>query len=105
MTVTLKFPETQSPIEILEFITILTKQYCLESEWKELESMFNEFYHLEQVKYQLVHMYLTSYECALVIKLLNNIYMNSHRGGESIAREIAIKIADRCSCTSSYTFQ
>ena len=104
MTVILKFPETESPIEILEFITTLTKQYCLESEWKKLNLMFTEFYNIERVKNRSNSMSLTSYECALVIKLLNDLYLHSHHGGESIARQIAIKISDRCSCTSSYTF-
>jgi len=104
MTIPLKFPKTESSIEILEFITDLTKQYCLESEWKKLKLMFTEFYNVERINYRLRSMSVTSYECALVIKLLNDLYMHSHHGGESIAREVAVKIGDRCSCTSSYTF-
>ena len=104
MRIKLEFPETESPIEVLEFITNLTKQYCLESEWKKLKLVFTEFYTIERVKYRLKSMSVTSYECALVIKILNDLYMNDHRGGESIAREVAIKISDRCDCMNTYTF-
>lgn len=104
MRLKLEFPKTESPIEVLVFITDLTKQYCLEAEWKKLEPLFTKFHTIERVNFRLTSMSFTSYECALVIKLLNDLYMHSHHGGESIAREIAVKIGDRCSCTSSYTF-
>jgi len=104
MRVTLKFPETESPTEILEFLTNLTKQYCLEAEWKKLEPLFTKFYNIERVKHRLQDMSNTYQECGLVIKILNDIYMNYHWGTEGLARDIAIRVADRCNCMSSYTF-
>ena len=106
MRINLNFPYTQdSPKEeVIEFLTNLTKQYCLESEWKNIESLFTKFYTPEVINPIFEATKETSCECYLVIKLLNHLYVNYHWGKEAKAREIAIKIANRCGCFSAFSF-
>lgn len=102
----------KSSEEILEYFTNLVKQYCLEAEWKQLESVFVEFYALYKLgenNYNLEKCINSrSDECDFVIKLLNNLYINSagrvEIGSEIIARTLTYKIADRCSCYNHLTF-
>lgn len=106
MRINLNFPYTQDTpkTEVIEFLTNLTKQYCLEAEWKKLQPLFTKFYTAEVINPILEEIKQTSCECYLVIKLLNHLYMNHHWGNEGLARETAHKVADRCGCFSSFTF-
>lgn len=106
MRINLNFPYTQETPkeEVIEFLTNLTKQYCLETEWKKLKPLFTKFYTPEVINPLFEAIKETSCECYLVIKLLNHLYVNYHWGSEAKAREIAIKIADRCGCFSAFSF-
>ena len=106
MRINLNFPYTQdsSKTEVIEFLTSLTKQYCLETEWKKIEPLFTKFYTPKVIDSVFNEIKQTSFECYLVIKLLNHLYTNYHWGGEGLARETAHKVADRCGCFSSFTF-
>lgn len=100
------YPLTKSSEEILEYVTSLVKQYCLETEWKLLEEVFVGFYTLyqiEQKRYDIQQ--ADGYESSLVVRLLNNIYINHLDGGnEDIARKLACNIALRCDCYNYLTF-
>lgn len=95
----------KSSEEILQYVTSLVKQYCLESEWKQLEEVFVEFYTPYQIELRRHDIQECSYEFTLVVKLLNNIYVSSSMGGKKgIARTVACNVALRCGCYNHLTF-
>ena len=99
------YPLNKSSEEILEYLTSLVKQHCLEAEWKLLEEVFVGFYTPYQVERIRHGIQECIYESNLVVKLLNNIYVNYQiAGDEFIARTIAVNIALRCDCYNHLTF-
>lgn len=99
------YPLNKSSEEILEYVTSVVKQHCLEAEWKLLEKVFVSFYTPYQIERRRHDIQECLYESNLVVKLLNNIYVSASMGGdESIARTIACNVSLRCDCYNHLTF-
>lgn len=92
-------------LEVLKFITELTKKHCLKREWQLIESDFLLYYSTDRIHQVKICINRKNFECEFVVMLLNDLYIGDRSIWSRTSRRIAKNVAKRCGCSAQMLFK